>query len=152
MPEAVKRKALERILDRGEDVKTHTSERQHAAEAFVLHLEYKDGRSSENIPWMRFVRANLTDHSSHERLTVLFDNCVVEIDGHNLKPIEDALRENKLKGISEMLSQQVTLKRSEGIMEPLVSSIRCYPEIDVAISQMKGEDDDQGRHARRVQR
>jgi len=152
MHEAAKSKTLARILDRDEDVRSHTSERQHAAQAFALHLEYKDGRASENIPWMRFVRANLTDYSDCERLTVLFDNCVVEVDGHNLKAIEEDLRECRLKEIVELLSQQVKLKRAEGAAEPLVSAIRCYPEIDIAVSQMKGEDDDQGRHARRLQR
>jgi len=74
---------------------------------------------------------------SCRRLTLLFDSCVVEIDGFNLKQIESDIRENKLNVLSEMPSVQVTLKRSEGIEELLISNIRCAPYLQVAIAQNK---------------
>lgn len=153
MPEAARSKVLDKILDRPEDDKAFTRERQHTAQAFTLHLEWKDGRQSEDFCWTHFVRARWVDFGDTEKLILIFSDGAVEIQGHNLKPLENDVRECKLNGVSEMSSQQVMLKRAVSPEEPIISAIKAYPDVEEMLKEIKGEDEhDPGRHARRVQR
>jgi len=73
MPD-IKSRTLQRILEQNtpDEGKPFTSERQHAAQAFNLHVERRDGRRSEGFAWSYYSNYQWTDKGSHEHLVVLF--------------------------------------------------------------------------------
>jgi len=154
MPEAVKSRALERILERGEEDKSFTKERQHTAQAFTLHVEWKDGRRTEGFAWAHFLGYRWVDNGDSERLILIFGDRAVEIDGHNLRALADEVRECKLNSIREMpTARQMLLRNGNPDGEPIISAIRSYPDVEEMLKEIKGEDDhDKAGHARRVQR
>lgn len=153
MHEAIKPRALERILGRDEDTKSFASERQLTAQAFALHLDFKDGRESENVSWSHFRRARWRDDGDIERLFVLFAEDILVIEGFNLKPLEDEVRECKLNRISEMSPQEAALKRASGATEPIISTISLYPDLEEILMEIKGENSrGKSSYAGRIQR
>jgi hypothetical protein len=153
MHEAVKPRALERILGRDEDTKSYASERQLTAQAFALHVDFKDGRESENVSWSHFRRARWKDDGEIERLLVLFTEDILVIEGFNLKLLEDEMRECKLNRISEMSWQEAALKKASGTTEPIISAISLYPDLEEILMEIKGESShDKSSHFGRTQR
>ena len=47
-----------------EDAKSFTSERQHTAQAFNLHVERRDGRRAEGFAWSHYVGYEWTDEGA----------------------------------------------------------------------------------------
>ena len=68
MPEAPKSRTLDRILDRGDEEKSFTKERQHTAQAFTLHVEWKDGRRTEGFAWAHYLGYRWADEGETEKL------------------------------------------------------------------------------------
>jgi hypothetical protein len=151
MPET-KSKFLDKILEpSGEGFKSFGKERQLTAQAFNLHVERKDGRKTEGLAWSHYAGYQWTDEGSHERLVVLFGMRAVEIEGHNLGVLVAEIRDGQLNCIRELTTRQSTLfKDANADGEPVISSIHTYPDFDEILREIKGEDDDQHRHAKRV--
>ncbi len=154
MHEAARSKVLDKILvDTREDGKAYAKERQHTAQAFTLHVEWKDGRRAEGFAWALYTGYLWADDGDAERLILIFGARAIEIEGHNLAPIVGEIREGKLNLIREMnSSNRMLLAHSNPADEPIISAIHSFPGVEQILSDIKGEDDDKGRHARRVQR
>jgi hypothetical protein len=77
----------------------------------------------------------------------------VEIEGHNLKVLVEGIRDGQLNGIRELAAAQAALLRQANPdNEPIIDSVKCYPEFDELLKEIKGENDDKGRFARRIER
>jgi hypothetical protein len=153
MPEPPKSQFLTRIIegkDQDGDAKAFTSERQFTAQAFNLHVERKDGRHSEGFAWSHYAGYEWADEGDHEKLTVIFGPRAVEIEGHNLSVLVAEIREGQLNSIRELATAQAALKQANAEDEPIISSIRTYPDFEQILKDIKGEDDDQHRHVKRV--
>ena len=122
MPEK-KSRFLDTILDSkaaasGDDGKSFTSERQHTAQAFNLHVERRDGRRAEGFAWSHYAGYQWTDEGSHERLVVMFGMRAVEIEGHNLGVLVGEIREGQLNSIREMTTGHALLLKEGANTEP----------------------------------
>src|ERR1700721_1592381 len=115
MPET-KSRFLNKILEtkdaEPDAAKSYTSERQHTAQAFNLHVERRDGRHAEGFAWSHYAGYDWKDDGERERLVLLFGERAVEIEGHNLGILIAEIREGQLNGIKELVSRQVTLFES----------------------------------------
>jgi hypothetical protein len=87
MPEQ-KSKFLSKILAKGAEKpgrwKSFTSERQHTAQAFNLHVERRDGRRTEGFAWSHYVGYQWTDEGESRAARRRLRRARVEIEGHNL--------------------------------------------------------------------
>jgi hypothetical protein len=153
MPEG-KSKFLQDLIDKkGPDTeaKSFTAERQATAQAFNLHVERRDGRRSEGFAWSHYVGYQWTDEGEHERLVVLFGARAVEIEGHHLGALIDEIREGQLNSIRELVSGKAMLMQQANPQnEPVILSVKTYPDFEEILKDIKGEDDDQHRHTKRV--
>src|ERR1017187_9709538 len=108
MPET-KSRFLNKILEtkdaEPDAAKSYTSERQHSAQAFNLHVERRDGRQAEGFGWSHYVGYRWTDEGSHGRLVVVFGMRAVEIDGHNLGVLVNEIRDGQLNSVRELASR-----------------------------------------------
>jgi hypothetical protein len=121
--------------------KTFTSERQHTAQAFNLHVERRDGRRTEGFAWSHYAGYQWTDEGSHERLVVVFGARAIEIEGHNLGVLVTEIREGQLNSIRELASGQVQLlQRGNPDNQPVIESVKLYPDFEEVLSEIKGED------------
>jgi hypothetical protein len=145
MPEP-KSRFLENILEpKGADEgKAFTSERQLTAQAFNLHVEKRDGRYSEGFAWSHYAGYRWTDDGEQEKLVVLFGERAVEIEGHNLKPLVDQIREGQLNGIKELITAHAELKKANADTEPVITSVKIYPNFEELLKEIKGEDREPG--------
>lgn len=154
MPEA-KSKFLEKIIDRKEadDASPFTSERQHTAQAFNLQVEWRDGRRKEGFAWSHYAGYKWTDDGHAERLVVIFGGRAVEIEGHNLGVLITEIREGQLNSIRELASGQGRLlQNANPDNQPIITGVKAYPDFEEILKEIKGEEDDKERYARRVQR
>lgn len=144
MPEA-KSQFLSKIIEgKGPDTEEHTAaytkERQHTAQAFALHVDYRDGLSSEGVAWSHFGRYHWRDLGTHESLRIIFGGmCGMEITGHNLQLLLTDVRSGQLNGIKEMLSGQVMLAKPESVNNALITSVKAYPNFDALFEEIKQE-------------
>jgi hypothetical protein len=140
--------------ERDEQVSGFTKERQHTAQAFVLHVDYRDGLSGEGVAWSHFGRYHWRDLGTHERLRIIFGGmCGMEIEGHNLQSLVTEVRSGQLNGIREMLSGQVMLGKQESASEAIINSVRAYPNFDALFEELKKEgqeEEHESGHAGRV--
>jgi len=156
MPEH-KSKFLDKILEgKGADAdaaKTFTSERQHTAQSFNLHVERRDGRRSEGFAWSHYVGYQWTDEGDHERLVVVFGMRAVEIEGWNLGVLVNEIREGQLNSIRELASGQAKLlQQGNPDNQPIITSVRSYPDFEDILKGIKGEEDHERGFARKVSR
>jgi hypothetical protein len=153
MPEP-KSKFLGEILhSTAETAKSFSKERQLAAQSFNLHIERRDGRRTEGFAWSHYVGYQWTDEGEHERLVVIFGERAVEIEGHNLGVLVAEIRDGQLNGIRELASRQNTvLQQSNPDNEPIIASVKSYPDIEEILKEIKGEQDDKSKHTRRLER
>lgn len=155
MPDT-KSKFLGRILDDGaasEQKAAFTRERQHSAQAFNLHVERRDGRHSEGFGWSHYVGYRWTDEGDRERLVVLFGTRAVEIEGHHLGVLVNEIREGQLSSIRELASRQVTLlEHGSNDNEPVIASVKLYPDFEEVLKEIKGEEQRETRYAKRLER
>jgi hypothetical protein len=155
-----KSKFIEKILDgKGpsvEEGKSFTSERQHTAQSFNLHVERKDGRRTEGFAWSHYVGYQWTDEGSHERLAVIFGMRAVEIVGHNLGVLVNEIRDGQLNGIRELASGQAQLfQRGNPDNQPIITGVKTFPDFEDVLKQIKeikGEEAHETRPARRFER
>jgi hypothetical protein len=153
MPEAAKSRTLDRILDRGDEEKVFTKERQHTAQAFTLHVEWIDGRRTEGFAWAHYLGYRWVDHGESEKLILIFGERAVEIEGRNLGPLVEEIREGKLNSVREIpTSKQMLLGNSNPAGEPIISAIRSFPDVDEILMEIKGEKRAKGGHAGQFQR
>ena len=144
------RKLLNENSDRSEDwQQPFTSERQHTAQAFNLHVERRDGRHSEGFSWSHYAGYRWTDEGEQERLVVLFGGRAVEIEGHNLGVLVSEIREGQLNSIRELATAQATLKRETADTGPVISSVKTHPDFEELLKEIKGDDRESG-HAGKV--
>lgn len=153
MPET-KSRFIEKILDpkAADDTKSFTSERQHAAQAFNFHVERRDGRHSEGFGWSHYVGYRWSDDGDREKLVVLFGTRAVEIEGHNLGALVTEIREGQLNGVRELASSAATLRQANGDMDPVIMAVKTYPDFEEILKELKGEEERENRHARRIER
>lgn len=153
MPEA-KSKFLHKLLETPEqEGKSFSKERQLSAQSFNLHVERRDGRRAEGFAWSHYVGYQWTDEGEREKLVVIFGERAVEIEGHNLCVLVTEIRDGQLNGIREMASGQAKLMaQGNHENEPVIASVKSYPEFDEILKEIKGEGDDNSRHARRFER
>jgi hypothetical protein len=155
MPETQSR-FLKKIIagtDTEDEQKTFTSERQHTAQAFTLHIEWRDGRRTEGFAWAHYLGYRWTDNGDMERLLLIFGERAIEIEGHNLGVLVTEIRDGQLNSIREMpSSRQMMLGNSNPENEPIIMAIHSYPDVEEIFREIKGEDNDKAGHARRVQR
>ena len=144
MPEN-KSKFLEKILD-GKDVgaddgRSFTSERQLTAQAFNLHVERKDGRRAEGFAWSHYTGYQWTDKGDQERLIVLFGTRALEIEGHHLGVLVNEIRDGQLNSIRELVSgQRMLLEQAGDGDQPIIASVKTYPDFEELLKEVKGED------------
>src|ERR1035437_3992625 len=155
MPEA-KDKFLDKILDGKsagpEEAKSYTSERQHTAQAFNLHVERRDGRRAEGFAWSHYAGYEWTDEGSHERLVMVFGMRAVEIEGHNLGVLVAEIREGQLNSIRELASGQAQLlEQGNPDNQPIITSVKSYPDFEEVLKEIKGEKEEhETGHAGRI--
>jgi len=136
-----------------DEPKAFTSERQHTAQAFTLHVEWKDGRHTEGFAWAHYSGYQWLDIGDHEKLLLIFGPRALEIEGHNLGVLVTEIRDGQLNSIREMPTvQQKLLGQSNEGNQPIISAVRAYPDIDEILKQIKGDDDVQDRFTRRIER
>jgi hypothetical protein len=153
MPEA-KSRILHKILEQGaESERSFTKERQLSAQALSLHVERKGGRQAEGFAWSQFQGYRWSDEGEREKLIVVFGERFIEIEGRNLSVLVNEIREGQLNGIRELAGgQSALLRQANPDNEPIIESVRSYPEFDEILKGIKGENDDKTRHARRFER
>ena len=123
--------------------RSFTSERQLTAQALSLHVESRDGRNADGFPWSHYAGYRWNDLGSHERLVVLFDSRVVEIDGHNLLVLVSKIREGQLNGIRELSgAQALSLQQANPDNQPIITAVRSYPDFEELMKELKGEKDE----------
>ena len=142
MPESRSR-FLNKIIDPKDtdEATPFTSERQHAAQAFNFHVERRDGRQSEGFGWSHYVGYRWTDEGDREKLVVLFGTRAVEIEGHNLGVLVDEIRKGQLNGVHELATAKAALKQASGDTDPVIMSVRTYPDFEEILKEIKGEED-----------
>jgi hypothetical protein len=142
MPEG-KSRFLKDLIDKNgpeTETKSFTAERQHTAQAFNLHVERRDGRRSEGFAWSHYVGYRWTDEGEHERLVVLFGARAVEIEGHQLGALIDEIREGQLNSIRELVSSKaMLLQQANPENEPVISSVKTYPDFEEILKEIKGD-------------
>jgi hypothetical protein len=137
----------------GDEPKTFTSERQHTAQAFSLHVEWKDGRHTEGFAWAHYSGYRWLDIGDCEKLLLIFGPRALEIEGHNLGVLVTEIRDGQLNSIRELSTvQQKALGQANDENQPIISSVKSYPDIDEILKEIKGEDDDKTRFTRRLER
>jgi hypothetical protein len=154
MPDA-KSRTLERILNTStagqDDGASFTKERQHTAQAFNLHVERRDGRHAEGFAWSHYVGYQWTDEGNRERLIVIFGERAIEIEGHKLNILTNQIREGQLNGIRELVSRQATLLEHDNPDDqPVIMSVKSYPDFEEILKEIKGEDDDKHSYVKRA--
>ena len=133
--------------------KAYTSERQHTAQAFTLHVEWKDGRHTEGFAWAHYSGYRWLDIGECEKLLLIFGPRALEIEGHNLGVLVTEIRDGQLNSIREIpTAQQKLLGQSNEENQPIISAVRAYPDIEEILKQIKGDSDDQNGFARRLER
>jgi hypothetical protein len=145
------------IADKGlpeDEAKSFSSERQHTAQAFNLHVERRDGRNAEGFAWSHYAGYRWTDEGEHERLVVIFGMRAVEILGHNLGKLVTEIRDGQLNAVRELATRQATLlEHTNPDNEPIITSVKTYPDFEQILKQIKGEEEEhETGHAGRVRR
>jgi hypothetical protein len=156
MPET-KSRFLNKILEtkdaEPDAARSYTSERQHAAQAFNLHVERRDGRRSEGFAWSHYAGYQWTDEGDHERLIVVFGARAVEIEGRNLGVLVEEIREGQLNSVRELASgKTMLLAQANPDNDPVIASVKSYPDFDEVLKGIKGEDERETGHAGRLRR
>lgn len=153
----VKPRYARKIL--GEDIadaserKSSTSEWQHTAQALSLHMDFRDGRSSEGVSWAHYVRYRWADDRDHETLKILFGPmCGVEITGIGLQDLVEEIRHGKLNGIAELVQPEGRLLPHMGGQEPIIFGIKAYPDFDELFEQIKAVEEEKEHEAGHVKR
>jgi hypothetical protein len=158
MPDARQKSFAESLLKntaRGvpdEDTeKLATKERQHAAQAFGLRVKFKDGRHTQGFAWSHYAGYEWADSGEYETLTLLFGARALTIEGLNLSVLIRSIDEGQLKGIKELNHAQAEMMRANNPDdEPIIIRVVSDPPFKDIVKEIKGEQDDEFGHARKV--
>jgi len=140
---------LQRLLDyKGgelpEDRQSFTSERQQTAQAFTLHVEWRDGRRAEGFAWLHYSAYRWTEEGEQEKLVLMFGARGIEILGLNLRVLLAHIREGQLNSIRELpTSVREQLKQANPDNLPIIAGIRTFPDFDEILKQIKGGEQDE---------
>jgi hypothetical protein len=148
-----KSRTLQKILDQNTpaDEKSFTSERQHTAQAFNLHVERKDGRRSEGFAWSHYAGYQWSDEGEKERLIVIFGMRAVEIEGHNLGVLVTEIRDGQLNSIRELASGQAQLlQQGNPDNQPVITGVKTFPDFEDILREIKGEEKRDTGHAAKI--
>lgn len=157
MPEA-KSSFLDKILENRttverDELTSFTSERQHSAQSFNLHVERKEGRRAEGFAWSHYETYQWTDEGNQERLVVVFGRRAVEILGHNLGVLVTEIREGQLNSVRELAGgQSMQLSQANPDNQPIITAVKSYPEFEDILKAIKGEDERETRFTRKLER
>ena len=153
MPDT-KSQFLKRILEEpDEPEKSFASERQLTAQAFNLHVEKRDGRHAEGFAWSHYTGYRWVNEGEIEKLVVVFGTRAIEVEGHQLGILVNEIRDGQLNRIRELATpQRKLLEAANPENEPIIASVRTYPDFDEMLKELKGEDDRDTRHTRRLER
>jgi hypothetical protein len=132
------------IEGREPEGKSFTSERQLAAQAFNLHVDFRGGRHAEGVGWSHYFTYRWLDKGDHESLDIIFSGRAIEIEGHNLGILVREIREGQLNGVLEMVSAEAELKRVEADDGPIIRSVKISPDFDELLKEIKGDDREPG--------
>lgn len=135
------RNFAERFL-KDDTAKGYGKERQLTAQSFNLHVEKRDGRHAEGFAWSHYVGYRWTDDGEKERLIVLFGMRAVEVEGHNLGVLVGEIREGQLNRIQEMTTAKAQLLEAGEDVEPVITSVKMYPDFEEVLKELKGEEKD----------
>ena len=70
----------------------------------------------------------------------MFTGRAVEIEGHNLGVLVNEIREGQLNSIRELASAQAELMRVNADSEPVIISVKTYPDFEELMKELKGDD------------
>ncbi len=122
-----------------EVAKSFTEERQPTAQAHNLHVDFRDGLSSEGVAWSHYARYRWRDEGEHESLRIIFGGAgALEVTGFNLKVLVDKMRQGRLSSIRELVTGQAKLAVAGG-SEPVVMGVKTYPDFDTLFEAIKQE-------------
>ena len=76
----------------------------------------------------------------------------VEILGHNLGVLVDEIRKGQLNSVHELATAKAGLKQASGDTDPVIMSVRTYPDFEEILKEIKGEEERETRHAKRIER
>lgn len=157
MPDTTQKSFAEAVLNtstRGQErrpEKGFAGERQHTAQSFSLHVDFRDGRAGEGVAWSHFARYRWRDAGEHESLRIIFGPaCAMEILGHNLGSVVDLVREGRLNALREMTSAEASLAVHQGSADPVILAVTTYPDFDrffetvIAEAKEETKDNDAG--------
>jgi hypothetical protein len=131
-----------------DNVPSYSSERQQTAQAFNLHVEKRDGMHAEGFSWGQYVGYYWTDEGSHERLLMVFGPRALEILGQYLRALVEEIRQGQLNLVRELTTAQRTqLEQSNPDHQPIIASVKSYPDLEEMLKEIKGENRREARNA-----
>jgi hypothetical protein len=110
-----------------------------SGQAFCLRADFKDGRKKRAIAWSHFSDYEWEDLGVRERLTILFGNRIVTIEGHKLDMLYREIDEGKLKTFEELMSPAVQALMANPDNDVVVLSVDVYPSMRDLIAEIKEE-------------
>ena len=140
-------------------VKGPSHERAFAAQATNLRIWDKTGRLAAGLAWSSYVTDEWDDGGGTgvEKLTLVFVSRYVVLYGKHLLSLVRLIDEGRLKNITEvdgLRAQEIAAEnasiRDEAKKEAIIARFEIGPGIQDLVSALKGDDEDETRHVRRV--
>ena len=155
MPEAVRSRALSRILETEEPTPSDASDKEwQKVPAFSLRVELSHGRGVEGFAWAHYAGYQWSDAGEKEKLTLVFGPRALVLTGYNLRSLLREIDDGRRRTIRQVSDSEAKLAINEGEKDKaLVTEIACLPAFDEIVNEIKGEDHGhKGGHAGRLQR
>lgn len=111
-------------------------------QAFLLRGDYKDGRKKRGTAWSRFSDYEWEDLGDRERLTILFGDRVVTVEGYKLNLLCTAIDKGKLESFEELMSPEIQTLLQDPDSDVIVTSLDIHPTFADLVKEIKGEDKD----------
>jgi hypothetical protein len=145
---------MEKTSPKGESGRRRYTISGAGEQAFLLRGDYKDGRKKRGTAWARFSDYEWEDLGDRERLTILFGDRIVTIEGFKLKVLYTAIDKGKLESFEELMSPEVLMLAQDPDSDVIVTSLDIYPTFADLVKEIKGEDKDaaKGGFAQRIGR
>jgi len=121
-------------------------------QAFSLRTDYKTGRKKRSIAWSHFSDYEWEDLGDRERLTVIFGDRILTIEGYKLDVLIREIDAGKLKTFEELTTPEVQTLLNDPDEDAVVTSVDIYPSVAEIVREIKGENDDHGKHTRSLNR
>jgi hypothetical protein len=127
-----------------------TREHQTNAQAFSLSIVPKDRRRGQTFPWSMYGGHGWMDDGDFEIIGVLFGDGGCIVRGYRLAALNRDLNLGKRASIREHTKAQVESMLAVEGDEPIIVSVETFPAFADLLSAIRGEDEDETRHARRA--